>query len=72
MARFADTPAQRGLSAANRTNEKAPTAAIRKPAVHDADFSSERIVALPEADDDRRRIGRYGASCAQPRDVDRL
>jgi hypothetical protein len=59
MARFADTPAQRGLSAANGTNEKAPTAAIRKPAVHDAAFSSERIVALPEGDDDRRWVRLY-------------
>jgi hypothetical protein len=32
---------------------KAPTAAIRKLAVRDADLSPERIVALPEADDRR-------------------
>jgi hypothetical protein len=34
----------------------------RRLAVHDADFSPERIVALPEGDDDRHRIRRYGSA----------
>ena len=55
---------------AERSAENAPTAAIRKPAAHDADFSLERIVALPDGDDDRRRVRLYGAAGAQPRDVD--
>ena len=47
MARFCGN----GLSGDPRTRGKAPTAAIRKLAVHGADLSPVRIVALPEADD---------------------
>jgi hypothetical protein len=55
-----------------RGDEKAPTAALRKLAVHDAEFSRVRIVTPPEADDGPRRIRRYGTAGGQPRDFDRL
>ena len=65
------TPEHARASVAQRAGKKAPAAAVRKLAVRDADFSSDRVVAFAESDDNRFRVPIHEAQGPEPRDARR-